>query len=178
MDVHPAGGETQDEVLAVDLFKLDLRPGDYFADFGCGSGKVALAAAPRVTKVYAIERNPETLAYARDRAEKAGTVNIEFFGLEAKEFLRGCDWLDVAFVGGTSGITEFLPLLAVKVKRRIVVNVVRLEALCETVRVMKSTGIFTDITHIQVSRSTPLAGDIRFEPGNPVWIVAGEVNSC
>ncbi len=176
--MHPAAGETQDEVLAIDLFKLDLRPTDHFGDFGCGSGKVALAAAARVTRVYAIERNSETLGFARAQAEKAGAVNIDFFGLEAGEFLRSCRVLDVAFVGGTSGITEFLPLLAGKVRRRIVVNVVRLETLCETVKIMKSVGIFLDITHVQVSRSRPLAGGIRFEPGNPVWIVTGEVNRC
>ncbi len=178
MDVRPAAGETQDEVLAVDLFKLDLRSGDHFADIGCGSGKVAVAAAARVTRVSAVDRNPEALAFARARADTAGARNIDFFGLEAEEFLYGCGRLDVAFVGGTSGIMKFLPLLAEKVRRRIVINAVRLETLCETVTVMKSTGILPDITHIQVSRSSPLAGGIRFEPLNPVWIITGEVSSC
>ena len=178
MDVHPAAGETQDEVLAVDLFKLDLRSKDYFADIGCGSGKVAIAAAAKVAKVYAVDRNPEALAFARAQAESAGILNIDFFGAEAEEYLSRCGRLDVAFVGGTRGITEFLPLLAEKVRRRIVVNAVRLETLCEAVTVMKSAGIFLDITHIQVSRSRPLAGGLRFEPGNPVWIITGEGCSC
>ena len=178
MDVHPVAGETQDEVLAVDLFKLDLRSKDHFADIGCGSGKVAIAAAARVAKVCAIDRNPEALAFARAQADKAGAINIDFFGVEAGEYLSGCGRLDVAFVGGSGGITEFLPLLAEKVRRRIVVNAVRLETLCEAVTVMKSAGIFLDITHMQVSRSRPLAGGMRFEPGNPVWIITGEVRSC
>ncbi len=178
MEVHPAAGETQDEVLAVDLFKLDLRSTDLIVDIGCGSGKVAIAAAAKVAMVFAIDRNPGAVGYAREQAARAGRGNIDFFEGEALEFLQCIRRYDAAFVGGTAGITEFLPVLAEKVKRRIVVNAVRLETLCDAVAAMKSAGIFLDITQLQVSRSRPLAGGLRFEPGNPVWIVTGEGGPC
>ena len=41
-----AGGPTQDEILAVSLFKLDLRNTDTVLEIGCGTGKVSVAAAP------------------------------------------------------------------------------------------------------------------------------------
>jgi cobalt-precorrin-6B (C15)-methyltransferase len=37
------GGPTQDEVMAVSLAKLGIRPGDRVVDVGCGTGKVAVA---------------------------------------------------------------------------------------------------------------------------------------
>jgi cobalt-precorrin-6B (C15)-methyltransferase len=42
------GGPTKDEVMAVSLAKLALRPDDIFADIGCGTGRIAVAAAPSV----------------------------------------------------------------------------------------------------------------------------------
>jgi len=40
-------GPTQDEVMAVSLAKLGIRPGDRVADVGCGTGKGSIAASKR-----------------------------------------------------------------------------------------------------------------------------------
>ncbi|MDD1744521.1 MAG: class I SAM-dependent methyltransferase, partial [Candidatus Methanoperedens sp.] len=38
---YPQGTPTQPEIIAVALSKLELKPGDVFADIGCGSGSVS-----------------------------------------------------------------------------------------------------------------------------------------
>jgi cobalt-precorrin-6B (C15)-methyltransferase len=38
-DKPPTGGPTKDEVLAIAMHKLDLKPADIFADIGCGPEK-------------------------------------------------------------------------------------------------------------------------------------------
>jgi hypothetical protein len=53
--MKPTAGSTSDEVLAIALRSLAPLPGDIFADIGCGSGKVSLAASPLVREVYAID---------------------------------------------------------------------------------------------------------------------------
>jgi cobalt-precorrin-6B (C15)-methyltransferase len=167
------GGSTQDEILAIDLSKLELRSTDVFADIGCGTGKVSLAAASRVEKVFAVDRSPEAVAYARSAAEWEGRDNITFFEGEAVEFLSGVDRLDCAFVGGSGQLAEMLELLAEKVERTIVVNAVLIPTLSTAIAVMKKRGIFREAIHVQVSRSHELEGQTMFRPLDPVYIVVG-----
>ena len=65
-----AGGQTQDEIMAVSLFKLGLRSTDTMLEIGCGTGKVSIAAALRVKKVFSIDKRPEAIKTARESAEK------------------------------------------------------------------------------------------------------------
>jgi cobalt-precorrin-6B (C15)-methyltransferase len=174
----PAGGPTQDEVMAVSLFKMGIRHGDSVLDCGCGTGKVAIAAAQIAKTVYAVDRLPEAIRYARQEATTAGVTNIEFFCGEAREFLAGNRTFDCAFVGGTKEIEEVLPLLAQKVKRTIVVNAVMVSTLSCVVETMQRLGIFREAVQVQVSRSHPIAGSIMFRPIDPVYIVVGSGAAC
>jgi SAM-dependent methyltransferase len=58
---------------------LGISPGKTVVDIGAGSGWFTVRAARRVTdqgKVYAVDINPEAVAYVRQRAEKDGLANI------------------------------------------------------------------------------------------------------
>ncbi|NLM30851.1 MAG: precorrin-6Y C5,15-methyltransferase (decarboxylating) subunit CbiT [Methanomicrobiales archaeon] len=167
------GGPTQDEVMAVSLAKLGIRPGDRVADIGCGTGKVAIAMSRVAGCVYAIDRRPEAIAYARREASAAGAGNIEFFEGEAADILSRIDHLDAAFVGGSRGLPEVLDLLATRVRGRIVVNAVMVGTLHEAIRSMQRLGIFIEAVHLQVSRTTAIAGGMMFKPLNPVYIIVG-----
>jgi len=167
------GGPTQDEVMAVSLAKLDIRPGDRVADVGCGTGKVAIAASRVAGRVYAIDRRPEAVAYARRDAVAAGAGNIEFFEGEAVDILSRIDRLDAAFVGGSRGLPDILDLLAARVQGRIVVNAVMIGTLHEAIRSMQRLGIFEEAVHLQVSRTSAIADGVMFKPSNPVYVIVG-----
>jgi cobalt-precorrin-6B (C15)-methyltransferase len=167
------GGSTQDEILAIDLAKLGLQKTDVVADIGCGTGKVSLAVAERVKRVYAVDRRPEAIALARSAAEQSGKNNITFFEGEAVDFLSGLDRLDCAFVGGSGQLEEVLELLAEKVNRTVVVNAVLIQTLHTAIMGMKKQGIFQEAIHVQVSRSRDLEGRTMFRPIDPVFIVVG-----
>jgi cobalt-precorrin-6B (C15)-methyltransferase len=168
------GGPTQDEVLAIALQKLALRPGDRVLDLGCGTGAVALAAAALAAEVVAIDRRPEAIAHARLAADEAGTANISFLGAEAGEVLPGIGTFDAAFVGGSRGLADLLPLLAERVRRRIVVNAVLVETVHRAVTTMQSLGIYREAVHVQCARAAPLAGSVYFRPIDPVYVIVGE----
>jgi len=167
------GGPTQDEIMAVSLAKLGISPGDRIADIGCGTGKIAIAASRVAEHVYAIDRRPEAVAYAREEAAAAGAGNVEFFEGDAVDILQGIDHLDAAFVGGSRRLPEVLDLLAGRVQGRIVVNAVMLGTASEAIASMQRLGIFLEAVHLQVSRSAGIAGGVMFKPINPVYVIVG-----
>jgi len=174
----PAGGPTQDEIMAVSLFRLEIRPTDIVFDIGCGTGKVAVAMAARAKKVYAVDRRPEAIAYAQEAARKAGVTNIEFVCGDAAAFLRTAPVADCAFVGGSREIEAFLPALAEKVKRMIVVNAVLVSTLATVTDAMQTLGIFSDSILVQAARSYPLGKSMMFKPIDPVYIIVGRGTAC
>lgn len=173
------GGPTQDEILAVSLFKLGIIPGDMILDLGCGTGKVAIAAAKTAGTVVALDRRSEAIRYSRRQAQASGKTNIEFHNLEAEKFLKEDDRVfDGAFVGGSRGIGQFLPVLVSRVRRTIVVNAVLLSTLNQAVASMQQLGVFKEAVHMQAARSTELSGSIMFRPVDPVYIIVGEGRAC
>ena len=176
--MKPTAGSTADEVLAVALQKLALPPGGIFADIGCGSGKVSIAASPLVREVYAIDRRPEAITYAREQAVAAGLRNISFLEGEAPGVLDGRPAPDRAFIGGSRNISAVISALAASGIGRMVVSCVRIETLNEAVATMKKLGIFRESLLIQVARSHDLAGGTMFVPANPVYLVIGGEDPC
>jgi cobalt-precorrin-6B (C15)-methyltransferase len=173
-----SGGPTKDEVMAISLFKLGLLEGDIFADIGCGTGKISLAVAHRASRVYAIDRRKEAVDLAREKAERNGADNIRFYHGEAVDFLPAIERLDCAFIGGSGNLERVLRILHTIGTRSIVVNAVKVETLHTAITTMEQLGIFKEAVHVQVSRSSPLAGGTMFKPIDPVYIIVGGTQPC
>jgi cobalt-precorrin-6B (C15)-methyltransferase len=169
----PTAGSTSDEVLAIALRRLDLAPGNILADIGCGSGKVSIAASPLVGQVYAIDRRPQSIAYAREQARTAGATNITFLEGEAPGVLRGRPAPDRAFIGGSRNLPAVIEALAAAGTGRVVVSCIRIETLGEAMDSMRRLGILRESLLVQVARSRDLAGGTMFSPANPVYLVIG-----
>src|SRR5512137_169367 len=163
------GGPTEDEIMAVSLSKLGIRPGDTVLEIGCGTGKVSVAMAKQAKKVYAVDRRPEAMLVAVETARQAGVPTIEFCCMDAMEFLKKDQVFDCAFLGGTKNLAGILPVLAKKVKRTIVINAVMVSTLEHAVETLKELGLFTEVVQVQVSRSYDIAGSIMFRPIDPVY---------
>lgn len=170
------GGPTQDEIMAISLFKLGVQSGDIIADIGCGTGKVAIAAAATAGSVIAVDRREEAIAVAEQAALNAGVSNIEFHCGEATDLIRQIPSLDCAFIGGSQSLATVLELLAERVKRTIVVNAVLLDTVYGAVQVMKELDIFEEVVQVHVARSYPLGKSLMFRPIDPVFIVTGRVS--
>jgi ubiquinone/menaquinone biosynthesis C-methylase UbiE len=84
------------------LAGIGLKPGDTFADIGCGSGFFALPAARMVGekgKVYGLDVNPSSIADIKNQADKEGLNNLYLTSGRAEEttVCRGC--ADFVFFG-------------------------------------------------------------------------------
>jgi SAM-dependent methyltransferase len=71
--VHAAGPDLVRLVRAA-----ACRPDERVLDLGCGAGHTALAIAPRVREVVAVDVTPEMLAVGRGLARERGIKNISF----------------------------------------------------------------------------------------------------
>ena len=173
-----AGGPTEDEIMAVSLFKLGAAGTDTVLEIGCGTGKVSVALAGQAQQVISLDLRQEAVDYARMTAEKAKVRNITFACTDARDFLNTDQVWDCAFIGGTKGLEEILPVLVKKVRRRIVINAVMLGTLERAVAVTRRLGIFTEVVQVQVSRSYPIADSIMFKPIDPVYIIVARGDAC
>ncbi|MGA2918323.1 bifunctional cobalt-precorrin-7 (C(5))-methyltransferase/cobalt-precorrin-6B (C(15))-methyltransferase [Methanoregula sp.] len=173
-----AGGPTQGEIMAVTLTKLGLLGTDTVLEIGCGTGTVSVAMAKTAKKVYSLDKRPDAISLATETAREARMHNIEFFCLDAVDFLKEDHVFDCAFLGGTQHIAEILPVLAKKVKRTIVINAVMVSTLERAVTTLKGLGIFTEVVQVQVSRSYDIAGSIMFKPIDPVYIIVARGAAC
>jgi len=173
-----AGGPTQDEIMAVSLFKLGLLNTDTVLEIGCGTGKVSVAMAKTVKKVCSLDKRSDAVSLATKTARNAGVNNIDFFCADAVDFLKNDLVYDSAFLGGTQNLAKILPVLAKKVKRTIVINAVMVSTLESAVTALKELGLFTEVVQVQVSRSHDIAKSIMFKPIDPVYIIVARGAAC
>jgi len=166
---------TKPEIIAIVLSKLDLQKKDMFADIGCGSGAVSIEAAKKLEKIYAIDMRKEAIETARYNFKEHGVAEkIELIQGEASEVLRRLPMLDCAFLGGTKNLEGVLPLLREKVRRRFIVNAVRIETAARIVTLLKELGVFKEIIQVQISRGYELGGETMFKPENQIYMILGE----
>lgn len=171
-----SGGPTKPEIVAVSLFKLDLKDGDVFADVGCGTGLISIEATrmARNLKIYAMDAREEAVDAATRNFENFGIRNAEVISGESSEVISKLEKIDCAFVGGTKNITVVLDALAEKGARSIIVNAVRIETVVRVIEHMKKLGIYDETVQISASRSADLTGETMFKPENPVYIMSGK----
>jgi cobalt-precorrin-6B (C15)-methyltransferase len=167
------GGPTKDEIMAVSLAKLSLKSSDIMADIGCGTGTVAVKAAQTAKKVYAVDLREEAVACTRELARSSGTGNIEVSLEHGADLVKRLPHIDAAFIGGSRDLPRVLSHLSEKKVRSVVVNAVLLSTLHEAVTTMQELSMFSEVVHVCVSRSSPLAGGLIFRPLDPVYIIVG-----
>jgi precorrin-6B C5,15-methyltransferase / cobalt-precorrin-6B C5,C15-methyltransferase len=180
---HLRGQITKAEVRAVSLARLAPRAGDTVWDVGAGSGAVSIEAAwlCQPGQVYAVERRPEQRACAAENIARLGAPNIRLVEGEAPGALDGLPAPDAVFVGGSGG--HLTPILSTCSRRlrpggRLVANLATLEGLHEATTCLASVGLPYDVTHISISRGTPMPGaarKTRLAALNPVFVLACQV---
>lgn len=77
------------ELTEIMLLKAGLAPGMRVLDAGCGAGDVSFLAAKFVGPegaVIGVDRAPEAVAFAQQRAQSAGLTNVQFIAADLADF--------------------------------------------------------------------------------------------
>jgi len=170
--IYPAGTPTQPEIIAIALSKLDIKSTDVFADIGCGSGSVSIAAAKFAKGVFAIDSSNDAVLAASANIKERGIKNISVFKGEAGTLLHDMD-MDCAFIGGSKNIKQVIEILIKKAHVRFVVSAVRIETVFNAMEIMGKNNVLKELLQIQLSRGNELAGGTMFKPENPIFLMVG-----
>lgn len=168
-------------VRAAALSLLRIHPSHTVWDVGAGSGAVSLEASALAHEgcVMSIERDAGRALCIKENRRRFGAANMEIFTGEAPHCLHQLPVPQRIFVGGgLSGeagrdmlatLTGVLPSGG-----RMVVSCVLLGSLHLAMDYFQQCQWPMEISMIQASHSVPLAGDVRLNGLNPVYLLATE----
>lgn len=166
---------TKQEVRAVILGKLGVRPGDVCWDVGAGTGSVSVELAMAGKAVWAVEKNETACGLIRRNREKFRAWNLRLVPGEAPGALGGLPAPDAVFVGGSTGQME--AILSEAVRRnpaaRLCVSAVTLESLHAAERWMRENGCDPEIVQLSVCRTRSLGNSRLLAANNPVFLITG-----
>ncbi len=164
---------------AAGIASLRLTPGDVLWDLGAGCGSVGIEASSLLSRgeVFAVERNGSRVGMIRENRRRFGAIGLEVVHGTLPDCLRDLPDPDKIFIGG--GLGKDASLLDVVCSRmrpggRMVIHCVLLGTLERARNKLDALGWNVDITMIQSSCATPLAGDVRLEGLNPVFVLAAD----
>jgi precorrin-6Y C5,15-methyltransferase (decarboxylating) len=164
-------------VRAVTLAKLQLQDDLVMWDIGAGSGSISIEAENLMpnAKVFALEKNPQYLAFIRDNLKKFLSRNIILVEAYAPEGLDDLPDPDRVFIGGSGGMLEEI-IEAVdrrlKPEGRIVLNAVTLDTLTKSVEFLEDHGYTVEVTCVNIAKTRGLTEYKMFDAHNPVYIIA------
>ena len=169
---------TKQEVRAVVLAKLAVRPEDILWDVGAGTGSVSVEpalAAPR-GRVYAVECRPEGCALIKANREKFRTRNLVLVEGLAPAALSDLPAPDAVFIGGSKGSLAAIVDAALDKNpdARICVSAIALETLSAAVAALTAKGRTVQVSQIAVSRAKAVGGLHLMMAQNPIYLITGE----
>lgn len=168
---------TKQEVRAVTLSKLQLQDDLVMWDIGAGSGSVSIEASNLLPngRIYALERNPQCVAFINENLQKFCTRNVKLIEAYAPDGLEDLPDPDRVFIGGAGGnLEEIIDLVDKRLKPEglIVLNAVTLDTLTKSVEFLEDHGYFVEATCVNISKTRKLTEFKLFEAHNPVYIIA------
>jgi cobalt-precorrin-6B (C15)-methyltransferase len=173
--LYPTGTPTQPEIIAIALSRLNIKSTEVFADIGCGSGSVSIAAAKLARHVFAIDNRDDAINATSQNIKECGITNITILKGDANILLPDID-MDCAFIGGSKNIKQVLEILIKQKKNsnvRFVVSAVKIETVSLAMEIMKKDHFLKELLQIQISRGNELAGGTMLKPENPIFLVVG-----
>lgn len=173
---------TKQEVRAVTVAKLQLKPNSILIDVGAGTGTIGIECATYISngKVIGIEKEEKGLETIKENVKKFNLTNYELIHGRAPEAIPNITY-DRMFIGGSTGSMKNILEHFIKystVDARLVINTITLESLNDTMSLLKEYG-FKDIevVNMMVSRGKKIGPYTMMYGENPIYIITVDKNS-
>jgi len=177
---RPLKGQiTKREVRALALYSLGLRSDSVVWDIGAGTGSIAVEAGliAREGRVFAIERDTESVSHLELNVERWSAGNVTIVAGEAPDALKDLTGPDSVFIGGSGGQLEaILDLAARRLKPggHVVINLAALERAQWAYHRLNELDLSGEMVMLQAARGKDMPGNtVRLESLNPVFVVTG-----
>lgn len=167
---------TKQEVRAITIAKLQLKPDSTLIDVGAGTGTIGIEAATYMLqgKVIGIEKEEKGLNTIKENVEKIGVKNYTLIHGRAPEDIPNIEY-DRMFIGGSTGSMESIVehfLQYASDNARLVLNTITLESLNESMDILKKYE-FKDIevVNVMISRGKKVGKYTMMYGENPIYII-------
>ena len=126
-------------------------------------------------RILAVEKKPSRCESIRLNIQRTGAYGVRVVEGEMPDCLKDLEDPDRVFIGG--GLSRNDGVLEEALKRlkpggKVVVHLVLMGSLQQAREILLGLGWPFTITQVQVSRSKGLAGDLRMEALNPVYVLS------
>ena len=166
---------TKQEVRAVILAKLAVKPSDLCWDIGAGTGSVSVELALQGKEVWAVEYREEACSLIKQNREQFCAWNLHLVKGKAPDTLESLPKPDKVFIGGSDG--QLRPILRRAAEGdsslRICVSAITLETVGEAVKEMEALGLEPEVVQLAVSRTKTAGEKHLLLAQNPVFLVSG-----
>lgn len=166
---------TKQAARRLSLAKLQIEPDDVVVDIGAGEGSVSIEAARMAHRgrVFAVEKDAESLSLIRQNINKFGAYNVTVKEAAAPDELDGLPLINKAFIGGSGGGLEQIiaALLANNPGIKIVLNTATLETLACGLTTLRACGLKSEVMSINVALSKKNDAGHLMLAQDPVYIV-------
>jgi precorrin-6Y C5,15-methyltransferase (decarboxylating) len=177
--VHENGLITKSEVRVISLSKLALKSNHVLWDLGAGCGSVAIEASKLVPgiNVYAVEKNEKRITQIQENKIRFQAECLNIIPATLPEGLSYLPDPDRVFIGGGGkDLEEIIKVAILRLKPAgiMVINTVLLSSIHTAYEILNQLDFKPSLTQVQINESKIIAGSIRMNAQNPVWIVSGQ----
>ncbi len=167
---------TKQEIRAVSIAKLMLKPNSILIDVGAGTGTIGIEAATYMPqgKVYAIEKEGRGLQTIEENAKKFDLKNFTLLHGKAPEALPKVAY-DRMFIGGSTGSLQGIIEHFMEYGTEgaiLVINCITLETQAKSMEILKQKGfVDIEVVQVQVSRGKQVGPYMMMYGENPICII-------
>jgi precorrin-6Y C5,15-methyltransferase (decarboxylating) len=124
--------------------------------------------------VYAIERNPQCLAFLKENLGRFQSRHVNVVAGAAPACFDELPHPDAIFIGGSGGnLWEILKAIDERLPAsgRVVINAVTLDTLTAATEFFENAGYQLEVVTVNIARTRPLTDYKLFEAHNPVFVI-------